>query len=92
MWYAVTANPISRSKKESKKEFHSRSRDIILSAESKSELETKIQDNMDKYPEQMTKYLVAGIKFVEAETAVQAKKRAKKVAIYFDKNGQYKFI
>ena len=92
MWYAVTAQELSRSKKESRKEFHSRSLDIILSGETKEELEQKLLESMKKYPEQMTKYLNAGIKFVEAENTAQAKSKAKKVPIYFDRTGQYHFI
>jgi len=92
MWYAVTAKPISRPKKESRKEFYSGTADIILSADSKSELELKLQESIDKYPEQMTKYLQAGIKFVEADTSRQAKEKAKGIAIYFDAKGQYHFI
>jgi len=84
MWYAVTAKPISRPKKESRKEFYSGTADIILSADSKSELELKLQESIDKYPEQMTKY--------EADTSRQAKEKAKGIAIYFDAKGQYHFI
>ena len=92
MWFAVTAQTLSRSKKESKKEFHSRSLDIILSAETKEELEKKLRESLEKYPEQMSKYLNAGIKFVEADNTAKAKSKAKKVPIYFDRTGQYHFI
>jgi hypothetical protein len=92
MWYAVTANANYRSKKEKRKEFMTGSSDIILTASSKAELELKLKESIEKYPQQMIKYLRAGIKFVEANTSRQAKQKAKQVYFYFDASGQYHFI
>ena len=81
MWYAVTANPSNRKNKEKKKEFLSREHEVILNAESKKDLEQKIKDTKDQYPEEFKKYMKAGIKIVQAENTIQAKRISKKQAI-----------
>jgi len=89
MWYALTAKPVPRSKREIKKEFFTASYEIIVSAESESLLNLKITDSLIKYPEQTKKYLKAGIKIIEADNPSQAKQKAKNSNIYFDQSGQY---
>ena len=92
MWYLVTANPVTRTKKEQKKEFHAFSYEIILSATSKELLEEKIKETREKYPEQIEKYLKAGIKIVEADNPSQAKKKAKRLPVSIEKSGQLKLF
>jgi hypothetical protein len=92
MWYAVTAFPRSRSKKETSKEYFSADNEIVLSAHDRISLEKKLNDSCNKYPKQMSKYLAAGIKIVEAKNKKEAKRKAKQVSIYFNETGQYKFI
>ena len=67
MWYAVTANPSNLKIKEKKKEFFSREHEVILNAETKEELERKIEKTKEQYPQEFKKYLKAGIKIVEAK-------------------------
>jgi len=92
MWYAVTAYPISRSKKETSKEYFARPNEIVLSAHDRLSLEKKLKDNCIKYPKQMGKYLSAGIKIIEASNQKEAKLKAKQINIYFNETGQYTFI
>ena len=92
MWYAITANPSNRKNKEKKKEFFSREHEIILNAETKRELEQRLMDTKENYPQEFKKYMKAGIKLVEAENTVQAKHLAKKINIFFDERGQYHIL
>ena len=92
MWYIITANPVTRSKKEKKKEFLSASYEIILNAASREELEKKMKETAAKYPQQMDKYLKAGIKIVEADNPSQAKMRAKDIPVSIEKSGQLKLF
>jgi hypothetical protein len=92
MWYAVTENPVKRTRKEKRKEFMAARYEIILNAESRAELENKLSESIRDYPDKMKRYLEAGIKYVEAGNPQQAKKRAPEVNIYFDQRGQYKFL
>ena len=89
MWFAVTARPVNLKRRQKQKEFYSGEIAIILNAGSKALLENKLKETAKKFPEEMIKYEEAGIKFVEAENIIQAKRRAKKVSIYYDKTGQY---
>jgi len=92
MWYAVTENPVERTRKEKRKEFMAARYEIIFYAESRAQLEKKLSESIRDYPDKMKRYLVAGIKFVEADNATQAKRRAPGIPIYFDQKGQYKFF
>jgi hypothetical protein len=92
MWYLITANPVIRSKKEKKKEFQTFSYEIILSATSKEQLEEKIAQTREKYPEQIEKYLKAGINIIEADNPSQAKKKAKDIPVSIEKSGQLKLF
>jgi hypothetical protein len=92
MWYAITALPRSRSKKESSKEYFSGYNEIVLSAKDRISLENKLNESCNKYPKHMRKYLSAGIKIVEARNKKEAKIKAKDVFIYFNEKGQYSFI
>ena len=92
MWYVVTANPVSRTKKETRKEYQVYAYEIIVSAKTKEELDEKIKETSKKYPQQMNKYLNAGIKIVEAKNTVQAKKIAKDIPVYIEKSGQLKLF
>ena len=92
MWYAVTAQTIKRSRKESKKEFQIREEQIILSADSREELEKKMEETRNKFPGQIEKYLAAGIKIVEANNPREAKKKAHDILISIEKSGQLKLF
>ena len=92
MWYAVTAKPIKLKSREKKKEFYRGEIEVIINAETREELEEKLKDTLNKYPRETTKYLKAGIKFVEAGNIIQAKRKSKEVDIYFDHTGQYKLL
>jgi len=92
MWFAVTANPLNRRKKESKKEFYARECEIFLSAQTKKDLEDKIKLTLENFPKESQKYIDAGIKLVEAETSEKAKQLAHKTDIYVEKDGQLKFF
>ncbi len=92
MWYALTENPVRRTRKEMRKEFMAARYEIIFYAETRELLEEKLNRNINEFPEKMSRYLEAGIKFVEAENTAQAKRRAPAVHIYFDQRGQYKFL
>lgn len=92
MWFAITTKPLSRRKKESAKEFYARELEIIFSAETKELLEEKLKETRENFPQHIDKYLKAGIKFVEADSIFQAKKKAKDTFFYFDNSGQYKFL
>ena len=88
MWYAVTENPVKRTRKEKRKEFMATPYEIIFYAESRTKLEKKLSESIRDFPDKMKRYLEAGIKFVEAESAAQAKRRAPEINIYFDHLGQ----
>jgi hypothetical protein len=92
MWFAVTAKPVRHKRKERSKEFYRGDIEVILNAETQDLLEKKLQDTLDKFPVEMNKYLRAGIKIVEAENLVKAKRISKKVDFYFDHKGQYHFF
>jgi Spy/CpxP family protein refolding chaperone len=92
MWYVITANPVARTKKEMRKEYQVFSGEIIISAETKKQLEQKMKVTGEKYPEQMQKYLNAGIKIIEADNPNQAKKKAKDLPVYIEKTGQLKLF
>jgi PIN domain nuclease of toxin-antitoxin system len=92
MWYAITANPINLKSKEKKKEFFTREHEVILSAESQAELEIRLRETEIKFPEEFKRYLQAGIKIVEANNIIQAKRLSKKINIYFDDKGQYHLL
>ena len=66
--------------------------EIIFHADTREGLEKKLTESIKEYPEKMSRYLQAGIKFVEADNSAQAKKRAPGIQIYFDHRGQYKFL
>jgi hypothetical protein len=92
MWYVITANPVNRTKKEMRKEYQVFSGEIILSAETKEQLEQKMKETGEKYPGQMEKYLNAGIKIVEATNPNKAKKIAREMPVYIEKSGQLKLF
>ena len=92
MWYAVTAKPVKLKSSEKKKEFYRGEIEVIINAETREELEEKLKDTLNKYPRETTKYLKAGIKFVEAGNIIQAKRKSKEVSTYFDHTGQYKLL
>ena len=92
MWFALTEHPVKRTRKEKRKEFMAARYEIVFHAETHAELEQKLSESLRDYPEKMARYLEAGIKFVEADTSAQAKRRAPEVQIYFDHRGQYKFL
>ena len=92
MWYAITANPLNLKSKEKKKEFYTREHEVILSAESRSELELKLSQTSHKFPDEFRRYLKAGIKIIEAENIIQAKRRSKEISHYFDEKGQYHLL
>ena len=92
MWYAVTANPLNRNKKEFKKEFYSKECEIFLSAQTKEDLENKIKLSIKNFPRESKKYIDAGLKIVEADTSEKAKRQALKTEIYIEKSGQLKFF
>ena len=92
MWYALTAQTVKRSKKEIRKEFQVQKEEIILSAESREALEKKLEKTRRNYPEQIEKYLKAGIKIIEAKNPAQAKRRANEVPISIEKTGQLKLF
>ena len=89
MWFALTAHQKKRSKKEIQKEFSAGKYEVIMTAESRDDLETKLNESILKFPKEMEKYLRAGIKIVEAENSIQAKSKALKENKYFDQKGQY---
>jgi hypothetical protein len=89
MWFALTAHEKKLSRKELKKEFSAAKYEIIMSAETEDELNNKLNDSKDKFPKEMEKYLKAGIKIIEAENPIQAKRKATKEHKYFDQRGQY---
>ena len=92
MWFAITANPLNLKRKEKSKEFFSGEVQIILSAENREELNQKLNETKEKFPDEMKKYLHAGIKILEADNAIQAKKKSKTVYTYLEENGQYKIF
>ena len=92
MWYALTEHPVRRTRKELRKEFMAARYEIIFYADTRKLLEEKLSESMRAFPEKMSRYLQAGIKFVEADNAAQAKRRAPKIDIYFDHRGQYRFL
>ena len=92
MWFAVTANPINRIRKEAKKEFYSKECEIFLSAQTREDLEEKIKLSMKNFPKESKKYIDAGLKIVEASTSEKAKRLALKTDIYIEKTGQLKFF
>jgi len=92
MWYAVTANPLNRIRKELKKEFYSKECEIFLSAQTREDLENKIKLSMKNFPKESKKYIDAGLKIVEASTSEKAKRLALKTEIYIEKSGQLKFF
>jgi hypothetical protein len=92
MWYAVTAQPVSLKDKEKKKEFFRAEIEVILNAETRQELEKKLSETRKKFPSEMNKYLRAGIKILQADNLIQAKRKSSKVHIYFDERGQYHFL
>ena len=92
MWFAVTAHQKARTKKESRKEFSAGRFEVIMNADTREGLESKLNESISKYPKEMEKYLKAGIMIVEAENPAQARRRAPDVKIYFDQRGQYGFI
>ena len=89
MWFALTANEKKLTRKEKKKEFSTAKYEIIMSADSQEELNNKLNESIDKFPREMEKYLKAGIKIVEADNSIQAKRHATKEYKYFDQRGQY---
>ena len=92
MWYAVTANPLHLTSKEKKKEFFSREHEVILNAESRAALNEKLEETRARFPQEFKKYLKAGIKIVEADNIIQAKRLSKKINTYFDEKGQYHIL
>lgn len=92
MWFAVTANPLARTKKEAKKEFYAKECEIFLSADSKEELEEKIKLSIKNFPKESEKYIEAGLKLVEAINSQKAKQKALKTDSYIEKNGQISFF
>ncbi len=92
MWFAVTAQPVSLTSKEKKKEFFRGEIEVILNAETRQELENKLIETHKKFPSEMKKYLKAGIKILQADNIILAKKKSSKVPIYFDESGQYHFL
>jgi hypothetical protein len=92
MWYALTAETVKRSKKEIKKEFQVHKEEIILSAETREELEEKMEKTRKNYPGQIEKYLKAGIKIIEAKNPAEAKRRAHEVPVSIEKTGQFKLF
>ena len=89
MWYAITARPVNLKNKEKKKEFYRGDIEVIINAETQVKLEIKLKETFVKYPRETAKYLRAGIKFIEADNIVEAKRKSKSVSIYFDQRGQY---
>jgi hypothetical protein len=92
MWYAVTAKPVKRKSREKKKEFYRGEIEVIIHSHTEKELEDKLKKTIEEYPQETIKYLKAGIKFIEADNIIQAKRKSKKVVIYFDHTGQYMFF
>ena len=92
MWYALTAQTVKRSKKEKRREFLVQKEEIILSAESREQLENKLKKTRSEYPEQIEKYLQAGIKIIEAKNPAAAKRRANEVPVSIEKSGQLKLF
>lgn len=89
MWYAVTAHPVKLKGREKKKEFYHGEIEVIINAGTQEDLELKLKETFRKYPTETIKYLRAGIKFIEANNILEAKRKSKSVSIYFDQNGQY---
>lgn len=92
MWYAVTANPLNRKRKESKKEYYAKECEIFLSAKTRKDLEEKIQLSIKNFPKEAKKYIDAGLKIVEADSSEKAKRIAVNTDIYIEQNGQMKFF
>lgn len=92
MWYAVTAQPVKLKDREKKKEFYRGEIEVIISADTVENLETKLKETIEKYPRETIKYLRAGIKYIEANNIVEAKRKSKSVSIYFDHKGQYHLL
>ena len=92
MWFAVTAYPSDRRKKEKNKEYFSREGEVIVSADSRPELEQKLSETKKKFPLEFKKYMKAGIKIIEAENTISAKRKANRTNIYFDEKGQYHIL
>jgi len=89
MWYAVTAKPVKLRNREKKKEFYRGEIEVIINAETRDKLEIKLKETFEKFPQETAKYLHAGIKFIEADNILQAKRKSKENPIYFDQKGQY---
>lgn len=89
MWFAVTARSLNLKHRERIKEFFSGDIQVIFTGNSKADLEEKLIETKKRYPVEIKKYLKAGIKFVEAENIIQAKRKAQQTNIYFDDKGQY---
>ena len=92
MWYAVTAHPVSLKIKDKRKKFYSADIEVIIKADSIEKLDTKLKETIKKYPKETGRYLHAGIKFIEANNIVEAKRKSKSVPIYFDHLGQYHIL
>ena len=92
MWYAVTAHPAKQRKKYARKEFSAFSGEVVMSALTLPDLQQKIKESITRYPEQMTRYLQAGIKMVEAKSAAEAKHKSQHIFFYFTETGQYGFF
>jgi ApbE superfamily uncharacterized protein (UPF0280 family) len=92
MWYAVTAKPVKLKTREKKKEFYHGEIEVIINAKSKEELELKLKETFNKFPQETTKYLRAGIKFVEADNIIQEKRKSRNITTYFDQKGQYHLL
>lgn len=89
MWFALTAHEKKLSRKELKKEFSAGKYEIIISAETEDDLNKKLNESIEKFPKEMEKYLKAGIKIIEAENSIRAKRKATREHKYFDQRGQY---
>ena len=89
MWYAVTAHPVKLKGREKKKEFYRGDIEVIINAKTLEDLDIKLKETLNKYPNETIKYLRAGIKFIEANNILEAKRKSKSVSIYFDQRGQY---
>jgi hypothetical protein len=92
MWYAVTANPVKRSRKQERKEFTTFSGEVVMSAETLSELQENIIKSKSSYPQQTKRYLEAGIKLVEARSSGEARRKSRSIHFYFTDTGQYSFF
>jgi hypothetical protein len=89
MWFLLTAHNPQRSRKEKNKEFQSTQYQVILTADTREGIEEKLQETTTKFPQEIAKYLKAGIKIVEARNASEAKRKAHESPVYLADNGQY---